>query len=92
MDLLTKLRFNLREESNPHFSEAELSYLLEKNNNDVSKASYEGLIIKSEDDSIALPGGLQVPSNQNYWLKLARRYRSNLTGVISRSDEVEPCK
>lgn len=92
MDLLTSLRFNLRELENPYFSEAELNHLLEKNDNNLRKASYEGLLIKAEDDSIALPGGLQVPSNQNYWLNLAKMYRGNFTGVMVRSDEVESKK
>lgn len=87
MHLLTQLRFNLREEKSPYFREAELTYLLEKNNNDISKATYEGLIIKSEDDSIALPGGLQVPSNRDYWLGLAKKYRTNGARSICRGDE-----
>lgn len=88
MDAVTSLRFNLRELNDPYFSEAELYHLLEKNKGDVSKATYEGLLIKAEDDSIALPGGLKVPSNQNYWLNLAKKYRPNRTGNMLRCDDV----
>lgn len=87
MDLVTQLRFNLRELDDPYFTDAEINHLLEKNNNDVEKATYEGLLIKSEDDSIALPGGLRVPSNKNYWLNLAKRYRGNKTSSIVRGDD-----
>lgn len=87
LTLLEQLKFNLREKASPYFEDEELNYLLEKNNNDINKATYEGLIIKSEDDSIALPGGLNVPSNRNYWLSLASQYRGNITGVMKRADE-----
>lgn len=84
--LIDKLKFNLREESSPFFDEQELMYLLEDNRYDIRKATYQGLVIKSEDDSIALPGGLQVPSNRNYWLGLAKKYRQSSTGVLGRAD------
>lgn len=87
MDKLTKLRLNLREVKDGYFEEEELNYLLDSNDDDLNKASYEGLLIKAEDDSIALPGGLQVPSNRNYWLSLAKKYRDNQTRALSRGDD-----
>ena len=42
MDKLEQLKFNLREKQCPYFDDKELSVLLEQNNNDVDKASYEG--------------------------------------------------
>lgn len=88
MDLLTKLKFNLRESSSPFFSDAELNHLLDKNNKDLNKASREGLLMKAEDDSISLPGGLQVPSNKEYWLSLARKHRTSGARSLSRGDDL----
>lgn len=81
------LKFNLREKDSPYFTDQELETLLMKNDNDINKASYEGLVMKSEDDSIALPGGLDVPSNRAYWLGLAKRFKESKTRILSRADE-----
>ena len=48
MDDIEQLKFNLREKQCPYFELSELEALLEMNNRDVKKASYEGLIIKAE--------------------------------------------
>ena len=77
MTVLEKLKKELREDTSPFFSNDDLNYYLEKNNNDLNKTIYECLLLKSEDDSIALPGGLSLANNSNYWLRLARKYRPN---------------
>ena len=77
MTSLEKLKMELRETSSPFFKDADLLYYLEKNNNDLNKTIYECLLLKAEDDSIALPGGLSLANNSNYWLRLARKYRPN---------------
>lgn len=77
MTSLEKLKMELRETSSPFFDDADLLYYLEKNNNDLNKTIYECLLLKAEDDSIALPGGLSLANNSNYWLRLARKYRPN---------------
>lgn len=86
LDIIT-LKFNLREKDSPYFTEQELERLLLKNGEDMNRASYEGLLIKAEDDSIALPGGLSVPSNRDYWLGLAKRYRTSNTRTLARDDQ-----
>ena len=83
---LEELRFNLREDNSPYFTEDELQQLLDKNNGNVRAASYEGLMLKAEDDSISLPGGLTLKSNRSYWLRLARKYRINQSGNTNRGD------
>lgn len=77
MTTLEKLKLELRETSSPFFSDNDLNYYLEKNNNDLNKTIYECLLLKAEDDSISLPGGLSLANNSNYWLRLARKYRPN---------------
>ncbi|WP_052045130.1 hypothetical protein [Caloranaerobacter azorensis] len=96
MTALDELKFNLREEVNPYFSEAELQMLLDRYKigedeegnpiYDINAATYEGLLIKAEDDSIKLPG-LDIPSSQKYYLRLAKRFRTSRTGNIKRADE-----
>lgn len=81
MTLLEKLKIELREEQSPFFSDSELSYYLEKNNNNLDDTIYECALLKAEDDSISLPGGLSIPENRAYWLRLATKHRRNLSGV-----------
>lgn len=77
MTNLEKLKMELRESSSPFFKDADLLYYLEKYDNDLNKTIYECLLLKAEDDSISLPGGLSLANNSNYWLRLARKYRPN---------------
>ncbi len=77
MGEINELKLRLREESSPFFSDEELGYYLDKNDYDLDNATYECLLLKAEDDSIALPGGLQLANNSNYWLRLARKYKPN---------------
>lgn len=76
-EVIQELKLRLREESSPFFSDEELKYYLDKNNNDLDLTTYECLILKAEDDSISLPGGLSLANNSNYWLRLARKYKPN---------------
>jgi hypothetical protein len=77
MGEIQELKLILREESSPFFSDEEVAYYLEKNNGDIKATAYECLVIKSENDSISLPGGLNIADNQKYWLRLAQKYRPN---------------
>lgn len=79
--LIEKLKMELREKSSPFFSDEELEYYLEKNNNNLDDTIYECALLKAEDDSISLPGGLSIPNNKGYWLKLAQKHRRNHSGV-----------
>lgn len=78
---LAALKIELRESQSPYFSEEELLYYLKKNNYDLSDTIYECAILKSEDDSIQLPGGLSIPDNKKYWLRIATKNRKVTTGV-----------
>lgn len=77
MGEIQELKIRLREESSPFFNEEELDYYLKQNNNDLDLTTYECLLLKAEDDSISLPGGLQLANNSQYWLRLARKYKPN---------------
>lgn len=82
MGEIQELKLILREESSPFFTDEELAYYLEKNSNDVTKTAYECLLLKAEDDSISLPGGLNLPNNKQYWLNIAKKYKSNGSRIL----------
>ena len=82
MDQLETLKLILREESSPFFEEREIYHYLEKNNFDINKTAYECLLIRAEDDSISLPGGLSLADNSKYWLRLAKKYKPNCSRVL----------
>ena len=82
MGEIQELKLILREETSPFFSDEEIAYYLEKNNYNVSATAYECLIIKSENDSISLPGGLNIADNQGYWLRLAKKYKPNGSKIL----------
>lgn len=76
---MDELRMLIREadEDNRYFSNEELRYYLRKNDLDIEATAYELLLIKAEDDSTKLPNGFSTNSTENYWLRLARKYRPN---------------
>ena len=82
MGEIQELKLILREETSPFFSDEEIAYYLEKNNYNIDATAYECLIIKSENDSISLPGGLNIANNQSYWLRIARKYKPNGSKIL----------
>ena len=84
MDEISELRILIREdnEENRYFDDEEIRFHFIRNNRDVNATAYALLLIKSEDDSCKLPSGIEVASNSEYWLRLARRYRPNGSRVI----------
>lgn len=81
MNNLEQLKFNLREKQVPYFEESELEYLLERNKNDVNKASYEGLIMKAENTGLDV-SGLTTKDSSSYFKMLASKYRGTNSGVL----------
>lgn len=77
MGEINELKLRLREESSPFFSEEELEYFFNLYEKDLDLTTYKLLIMKAEDDSISLPGGLSLPNNRKYWLGLASNYKPN---------------
>lgn len=81
MDKLEELKFNLREKQCPYFGEEELRILLEKNNNDVKKASYEGLVLKAETTGLNV-SGLTTQDSSKYFKMLASKFCTTNSGVL----------
>lgn len=82
MDSLEQLKFNLREKQVPYFDESDLNVLLERNNGDVTKASYEGLIIKAESTGLNV-SGLTTKDSSSYFKMLASKYVTTNSGVLT---------
>ena len=82
MGEIQDLKLILREESSPFFTEEEIAYYLEKNNYNIDATAYECLVLKAENDSISLPGGLNIADNQKYWLRLAQKYRPSGSKIL----------
>ena len=82
MGEIQELKLILREETSPFFTDEEIAYYLNKNNNSINDAAYECLLLKAEDDSIALPGGLTLANNSEYWLRLAKKYKPNGSRIL----------
>ncbi|CEH34718.1 hypothetical protein [Romboutsia lituseburensis] len=82
MEEIQELKIRLREDSSPFFTEEELDYYLKQNNNDLDLTTYECLLLKAEDDSISLPGGLQLANNSKYWLRLAKQYKPKKRSLV----------
>ena len=82
MGEIQELKLILREETSPFFTDEEIAYYLNKANGNINNAAYECLLLKAEDDSIALPGGLTLANNSEYWLRLAKKYKPNGSRVL----------
>lgn len=89
--LIDQLKFNLQERQFPYFENEELQVLLDTYP-DINEASYEGCLIKAQNDSVSL-GPINTPSNEQYWIRRAKHFKAkcskfkNATGTIRRVDE-----
>ena len=72
--LLKQLKFNLQETQFPYFSDEDLKTLLEMYSN-INRASYEGCLIKSSNDSVSL-GPINTPNNEQYWIRRANHFKA----------------
>ena len=72
---LELIKFNLQEREYPYFEDEELEILLESNDNDVKKASYQGCLLKAAADDKLEVSGVKLSSNREYWLTLAETFR-----------------
>ncbi len=67
-------------------SDQRLAACLARAGGDVMGAAYHGALAKAKADGITLPDGTTLPSNHDYWLRLAGTFRPNKGGVIPRVD------
>ncbi len=76
------IKKEVREAQSPYFDDDDFIYYLQKNNGDVNATIYEMLIIKSEDSTISV-SGLSTTDTSNYFKRLASRYRTYNSGILS---------
>jgi len=70
------LKFNLQEKEYPYFDNEDLQLLLDKNDGNVQAASYEGCLKKAAADDKLEISGIKLTSNREYWLTLAKQFKS----------------
>lgn len=63
-----------------------LEVLLDQADGDLRRAAYLGALRKAHDDAVTLPDGTRLESQREYWLTVARSYRTNLGGGVRRTD------
>ena len=81
MDKLEQLKFNIREKDYPCFGDEELLYILEQAGGDVREASYNALIMKSENTGLSV-SGLTTKDTSSYFKMLASRFIRTNSGVL----------
>lgn len=82
MEKIEILKMNIRERQCPFFTDEELQYYLEKNKNDVDKASYECLVIKAETTGLDV-SGLTTKDSSSYFKMLASNFVPTNSGVLT---------
>lgn len=70
---LEYLKFLLQESNFEYFDEADLMILYTSYPN-IYQCAFEGCMLKAQDDSVSL-GILNTPTNENYWIRLAKHYK-----------------
>jgi hypothetical protein len=82
MEDIDKLKKNIREDIVPYFSDEDLQYYLDCNDNDLKKTSYQCLLLKAEDTTLQV-SGLTLPDSGKYFRNLATKYRTSNSGILS---------
>lgn len=81
MEAIDKLKIILREADCPFFTDEELYFYLNENDNDEKKTAYHCLIIKSENTSLSI-NGMNASDTSGYFRRLAQRYRGYNSGNL----------
>lgn len=74
------------DESCRMLSDETLEALIAEADGDLRRAAYLGALRKARNDAVTLPDGTRLESQRDYWLTVARSYRTNFTGGMPRAD------
>lgn len=77
---LDKIKFILRENDMPMFSDLEIEDFIE-NSSSVDMAIYELLLLKSENTALSI-SGLTTAETSGYFKRLASMYKPNNSGIL----------
>ena len=80
VETLDRLKFILRESEMPMFTDEELQSYLD-NSDSFELASYELLMLKSENTGLQI-SGLTIQDTSSYFRRLAQTYRPHNSGVL----------
>lgn len=84
---MTRLKAMLEEDGECRMLTDEmLRSLIDQAGGDLRRAAYLGALRKARNDAITLPDGTRLESQREYWLTVARGYRSNYSGGVPRTD------
>lgn len=78
---LKRMKIILREKDYPFFDDEELAFYVEENGGDIGAAIYQCLLLKSEDNTIAIQG-LNAADTSSYFKRLASQYRPSNSGIL----------
>lgn len=81
MAMIDDMKVVLREDDIPFFTDAELNFYLNKNDNKFNDAVYECLIVKSESTQLQV-AGLVLQDSSGYFRRLADKYKPRHSGVL----------
>lgn len=81
LSYIEKLKIELREQQAPFFSDDELEYYYQKNNQSLENTLYELFIIKSEDSTLQI-SGLTTQDTSAYFKRLASKYKTFNSGIL----------
>lgn len=78
---LAELKMMIKEEQVPYFTDDELKYYFNRNNQNLDATAYMCLTIKAEDTSLQI-AGLTAEDSSKYYRRLANMYRPRNSGII----------
>ena len=82
MNAVDELKIILRENDCPFFTDEELEYYFQKNNQEINSTAYHCLIVKSEDTTLNI-SGMNTSDTSKYFRRLAQRYKKNNSGILT---------
>jgi len=75
------LKIMIRETEYPAFTDAEITFYLEQNSDDLKATAYQCLMLKAEDTSLQI-SGFKSNDSSKYFKRLAQMYRPSNSGVL----------
>lgn len=78
---IVRMQMILREKDYPMFDVQELEFYIKENGGDVNAAIYQCLLLKAEDNTIAIQG-LNAADTSSYFRRLAVQYKPSNSGIL----------
>lgn len=81
MQSIKRMKMALRERDYPMFADEDLQFYIDENDGNVDAAIYQCLLLKAENNSIAIQG-LNAADTSSYFRRLAVRYKPSNSGIL----------